>query len=382
MKLKYTVVVVFLILFSCSGNRDESIKGHAESKKISGGLKYAKGLRIEIADNYKIITVLNPWQGASNVEYKYLLIDKNEELPELADEYRVIRTPVEKVVCLSTTHVAFIDVLNKTGTIAGISGTDYVNNQKLRERIANKLVFDVGYDNSLNYELIASLNPDLVITYGIGGEIAGYNQRLKDLGINSVINAEYLEDDPLGKLEWIKFIAAFYGMDNFANEYFESIEKEYNELLDIAKENKSKPKILFGLPWKDVWYVPGGMSYLAKMVNDAGGEYLWKSNDSRKSLPFNIESVFVKASEAEIWLNTGTVNNKQDIIKTDERFKSFKPFNESKIFNNNLRLNQYGGNDYWETGLVQPNIVLKDMIKIFHPDLLPDHQLVYYKQID
>ena len=330
----------------------------------------------------QIITVSNPWQGANNVEYKYLLIDKNEELPEFSDKYRVIRTPVEKVICLSTTHVAFIDVLNKTGTIAGISGTDYVNNQKLRERIENKHVFDVGYDNSLNYELIASLNPDLVITYGIGGEIAGYNQRLKDLGINSVINAEYLEDDPLGKLEWIKFIAAFYGMDNFANEYFESIEKEYNELLDIAKENKSKPKVLFGLPWKDVWYVPGGMSYLAKMVNDAGGEYLWKSNDSRKSLPFNIESVFVKASEAEIWLNTGTVNNKQDIIKTDERFKSFKPFNESKIYNNNLRLNQFGGNDYWETGLVQPNIVLKDMIKIFHPDLLPDHQLVYYKQID
>jgi len=381
MKLKLTGIIFLFILFSCSNSKKVD-SNQSDNQKESVILKYAKGFKIDKIDNYKLITVLNPWSGADNVEYQYLLVDKDEVLPDYANEYMVIRTPIEKVVCLSTTHVAFIDILNKTESIVGVSGTDFTNNKEVRENIENKLVFDVGFDSNLNYELIVGMKPDLVITYGIGGEIAGYNQRLKDLGINAVMNAEYLEDHPLGKLEWIKFIAAFYNMEDEANIYFDSIEKEYNTLLNITKNLTNKPEVLIGLPYKDSWYVPGGKSFLAKMVEDAGGEYLWNENDSRESQPFNTESIFAKATEAEIWIHTGNSNNKNDILKVDERFKNFKPFNESLIYNNNLRMNQFGGNDYWETGLVQPNIVLKDMIKIFHPDLLKDHELVYYKQIN
>ncbi len=381
MKLKFTVVIVLFTLLSClNSNKDDSNK--IDSQKESIILKYAKGFKIDKIDTYKLITVFNPWSGANNIEYQYLLIDKDDKLPDYANEYTVIRTPIEKVVCLSTTHVAFIDILNRIESIVGVSGTDFTNNKELRKNIENKSVFDVGYDSNLNYELIVGMKPDLVITYGIGGEIAGYNQRLKDLGINAVMNAEYLEDHPLGKLEWIKFIAAFYNMDDEANLYFDLVEKEYIALLDITKDIENKPKVLIGLPYKDSWYVPGGKSYLAKMVKDAGGEYIWKENDSRESQPFNTESIFVKAAEAEIWIHTGNSNSKNDILKVDERFKNFKPFNKSLIYNNNLIMNQFGGNDYWETGLVQPNIVLKDMIKIFHPDLLKDHDLVYYKQIN
>ncbi len=381
MKLRYIWFIVLVVLFSCS-NKKHYDDNQSDNQVEHVNLKYAKGFRIDLLDNYKLITVINPWSGANNIEYQYLLIDKDEELPDFAKEFTVIRTPIEKVVCLSTTHVAFIDVLNKTESIVGVSGTDYINNKKVRKNIENKQVFDVGFDSNLNYELIVGINPDLVITYGVGGEIAGYNQRLKDLGINAVMNAEYLEDHPLGKLEWIKFIAAFYNMEDEADIYFDAIEKEYNVLLDIVKGVNNKPKVLIGLPYKDSWYVPGGKSFLAKMVEDAGGEYIWKENDSRESQPFNTESIFVKATEAEIWIHTGNVHSKNDILKVDERFENFKPFNESLIFNNNLRMNQFGGNDYWETGLVLPNIVLKDMIKIFHPDLLKNHQLVYYKQIN
>jgi cobalamin transport system substrate-binding protein len=381
MKLRYAGLIALIILFSCS-NKKNSNNYISDNQKEPVSFKYAKGFKIDKIDTYKLITVLNPWSGANNIEYQYLLIDKDEELPDYANEYTVIRTPIEKVVCLSTTHVAFIDILKKTKSIVGVSGTDFINNNEVRENIDNKLVFDVGYDSNLNYELIVGMKPDLVITYGIGGEIAGYNQRLKDLGINAVMNAEYLEDHPLGKLEWIKFIAAFYNMENEADSYFNTIEKEYNALLEIAKEVTNKPKVLIGLPYKDSWYVPGGKSFLAKMIEDAGGEYIWEENDSRESQPFNTESVFVKASKAKMWLHTGNSNSKNDILKVDERFKNFRPFNESLIYNNNLRMNQFGGNDYWETGLVQPNIVLKDMIKIFHPELLNGHQLVYYKQIN
>jgi iron complex transport system substrate-binding protein len=204
---------------------------------------------------------------------------------------------------------------------------------------------------------------------------------LQDLGINTVIIGEYLENHPLGKLEWLKFLAVLYNMDEKANEYLEKVEKEYNDLLAISNTVNKKPKVLFGLPWKDSWYVPGGQSYLAKMVEDAGGEYLWKENESRESIPFNIESMFLQASSAEVWLNTGSINKKTDILKIDERFESFKPYRYSLIYNNNLQSNKYGGNNYWEKGLVEPHIVLKDMIKIFHPELLIDYNLSYYKAI-
>ncbi|MFC2096290.1 ABC transporter substrate-binding protein [Bacteroidota bacterium] len=381
MRLNYVFVIIFLIFFSCDRTKDNHLNKDNKETSNSIVLKYAKGFSIEEKDNCKLITIKNPWQGAEGVEYKYALVNKNEPNPDIADVH-IIKTPIKKVICLSTTHVAFLDVLNETNSIVALSGTKYVNNLRIREKIENKEILDVGYDNSLNYELIASLEPDLVITYGIGGQVASYNQKLNDLGIQTIIIAEYLENDPLGKLEWIKLLSAFFEKEALAFDYFKKVEEEYIELLDLTKEVESKPRVLLGLPWKGTWYVPGGKSFLAKMIKDAGGEYIWKENDSRESLPFDIESIFVNASDANVWINTGTVNNKIDILKTDERFINFEPYNKGQIFNNNLRMSQSGGNDYWETGLVDPHIVLKDMIKIFHSEILPEHKLVYYKIIE
>lgn len=380
MKLYYLILFIFLSITSCSDKSKSDINENDSNKQL--GLDYAKGFNIEIESNYKIVTIHDPWQGAEGVEYKYILINENEKIPARLRNYTVISTPIRRVICLSTTHIAFIDVLKKTNTVVGISGADYVNNPEVRKAIEQKKVFDVGYDSNLNYELIAGLNPDLVITYGVSGQVSSYNQKLNDLGIKTIINAEYLETNPLGKLEWIKLIASFYEMEEQADLYFANAEEEYNELLELTKNVDVKPRVLFGLPWKDAWYVPGGESYLAKMVEHAGGEYIWGESKNRESLPFDIESVFVNASDADVWLNTGSVNNKQDILKMDERFNGFVPFHNAKIYNNNLQTNESGGNNYWESGLVEPQVVLKDMIKIIHPELLPAHELSYYKIIE
>ncbi len=382
MKLRYSLFVLLFIISSCSNKSEPHLNNDKNIPFDKINLRYAKGFTIEKKNNCKFVTIKNPWQGAEDVEYKYALVNKNEKNPKLTENYKIIRTPINRIICLSTTHIAFIDILEETESIVAVSGTDYVNNSKIRKRIDNNKVLDIGYDNNLNYELIISLEPDLVITYGVGGYVAGYNQKLNDLGIQTMIIAEYLEDDPLGKLEWIKLIGLFYDKEEQANEYFNRAMREYNKLLVLTEQIDNKPKVLFGLPWKDAWFVPGGKSFMAKMVKDAGGDYIWKSNESRESLPFGIESIFANASDAEVWINTGSVNEKSDILKVDERFKSFEPFKNGKIYNNNLRINQFGGNDYWETGLIEPHIVLKDMIKIFHPNILPNHQLVYYKVIE
>ncbi len=374
----FTIITILLV--SC--NRDHSENGQSSNVQLqSSDLEYAKGFKIIKESDYKKVIIHNPWQGAKDVNYEYLLVNKDQKLNENIEDFNVIRTPVERVICLSTTHIAFIDVLNETQSIVSVSGTDYVNNLKIRERIDNNEIQDVGYDNSLNYELIASLNPDLVLTFGISGQVAGYTQKLNDLGIQTMIIAEYLETHPLGKLEWIKLISALYEKNDIAQNYFDNIVSEYNELSKVTRNINDKPRVLLGLPWKGSWFVPGGNSFLAKMIHDAGGDYIWTENESRESLPFDMESIFVKASDADIWINTGTVNKKEDIIKLDERFKDFPPYYK-KIYNNNSQLNKSGGNNYWEQGLVEPHIVLKDMIKVFHPNLLPEHELVYYKIIE
>lgn len=374
----FTIITILLV--SC--NRDHSENGQSSNVQLqSSDLEYARGFEIIKESNYKKVIIHNPWQGAKDVNYEYLLVNKDQKLNENIEDFNVIRTPVERVICLSTTHIAFIDVLNETQSVVSVSGTDYVNNLKIRERIDNNEIQDVGYDNSLNYELIASLNPDLVLTFGVSGQVAGYTQKLNDLGIQTMIIAEYLETHPLGKLEWIKLISALYEKNDIAQDYFDKIVNEYNELSKITRNINDKPRVLLGLPWKGSWFVPGGNSFLAKMIHDSGGDYIWTENESRESLPFDMESIFVKASDADIWINTGTVNKKEDIIKLDERFKDFPPYHK-KIYNNNSQLNKSGGNNYWEQGLVEPHIVLKDMIKVFHPNLLPEHELVYYKIIE
>ena len=196
MKVKYLVFVWFLIFYSCSESVENQSSDNVSADNRKEILKYAKGFEIEYIDSIRHITIHDPWQGAKSIEYKFALVNKGDDIKNLNKNWTVIKTPVSRVVCLSTTHIAFIDIFNETNTIIGVSGSKYVNNQIVREGIENKEVFDVGFDNSLNFELIVSLDPDLVITYGVGSQVASYNQKLNDLGIKTIIIAEYLENHP------------------------------------------------------------------------------------------------------------------------------------------------------------------------------------------
>ncbi|MEE4196096.1 MAG: ABC transporter substrate-binding protein [Bacteroidales bacterium] len=376
----YIRFLFFLLIISCHSATEKNLPGNIQEHAVE--IKYAQGFSITDYNSYKLLTIYNPWQGAKRVEYRYALVHDKTGNVAIPDDAIKIAIPLQKVICLSTSHIAYLEVLDEIHSIRGVSGTKFVNNPRLLEKIGQDQIKDVGFENHLNYELITGMKPDVVITYGIGSEVSSYTQKLHDLGIETMIIPEYLETHPLGKLEWIKFIAALYDKEDKANAYFQQVEKEYLSLTEKVREVAKKPNVLFGLPWKDTWYVPGGNSFLAKMVEDAGGEYLWSSNASRESIPLDIENVFVKAHDADVWLNTGTVRQKEEILKVDDRFEDFKPFSKGSIYNNNKRENPWGGNDYWEKGTVEPHLILKDMIKIFHPELLPDHSLIYYRYID
>ena len=382
--VRYSLLIIWFTacITSCNGRGQHTASTAVAILSDSVMVEYARGFTIEKRGDLTLLTVSNPWQGAKNVLYRYVLCPKGKEIPSGYEQYTIIYIPVERVICFSTTHVAMLSALEQTSSIKALSGAAFVSDSLICQAIADGQVSDIGYDQGLNYEKIISLKPDVIFAYGVGEEVAGSMTRLADLGQKVVFNAEYLEHTALGKAEWIKFMAAFYGCEEQAVQKFNAIRDEYESLRDLAKNSKYRPKIMCGLPWQGIWHIPGGKTWMADIMADAGGQYLWKDNSSYESFPVNIETVVNRSGTADLWINTGAARTLDEIRSVDERLSLVKPFHAGMVYNNNVRVGAGGGNDFFESGVIRPHIILKDMIRIFHPDLLPDHHLYYYMKLE
>jgi len=366
--------VLILSLFSCRNQPQRINKSNSN--------QFAQGFHILKMGAITRLDVFNPWENARNFIYSYYLIPKSIAIPDSLVGKQIIRTPVDKVVVLSTTHIGFIEKLGFESSIIGVSGKDFVTNPVVRKGIEQGLVHDVGYDQNLNYELLLQMKPDLVMAYGIGSDVATHLSKMKDLKIPVVINAEYLEETPLGRAEWLVFTGSFYNQTEHAQQVFNKIVMEYDSLKKIVSGTTHKPIILTGLPYKDNWWVPGGKSYMANMIADAGGDYLWKDNPSRESFVVSLESAIVKAIQAEFWINTGQTNSIQEILDSDERFKIIPSLQKKMVYNDNKLMNPTGGNEVWETGAANPQDLLRDLIHIFHPEIKEDTAFHYYQKLN
>lgn len=346
-------------------------------------IKYAKGFTIKQYQDYKIIEVHNPWQGAQGISFSYLLApDAKDFSDSILNRHIFVRIPVERIICTSTTHIAFLESLQKTGSIIGVSGTGLITNPQVRNRLREGLISDIGYERSMNLESLVILKPDLIMMYGIESEVTAYIKKISDLGISVIMNGDYLEQTPLGKFEWIKFVASFYNLESEASIIFDSLAKQYNLLKQKTENISNRPTVMTGMPWKDVWYISAGNTVLSNFIKDAGGKYLWEDLLSSVAVPMDIENVFSKAGKADFWINSGLAESLSDIQEIDDRFMYFSPMIQKKVYNNNARLNSEGGNDYWESGVTNPHLVLKDLMNIFHPGFIPDTGLVFYKKLN
>jgi iron complex transport system substrate-binding protein len=380
--IKRSLILSACILFTGCHWKGQDKKNLSENTISNAvNIKYAKGFMINRKEYISEITVKNPWQNASQVEYTYLLSDSFTSSRVISGEKCMIRTPVQQVVCLSTTHIGFIDLLGEIESVAGISGKDYIVNEKLQDKVNKELLPDVGYDENLNFEILIKLKPDVVFAYGVSGTITNTVRKLNELEIPVVLVAEYLEEEPLAKMEWIKFFSTFYQKEKEACQVFDSVCALYQQLSQLALNTEQKPKVLLGLPWHGVWYVSGGGSYIAQLINDAGGNYIWNQLDYKDSKPVSLEKVFEHALQADFWLNSGDATTKNDILSLDQRFNLLPSFINNKIYNNNNLLGSSGGNAFFESGVVEPHIILSDIIYILHPQLLPSHHLKYYRKL-
>jgi iron complex transport system substrate-binding protein len=341
--------------------------------------QYAAGFHIERQGADKLLHVKDPWQGAEQVDYTYRLCARNDSAA-LAASLMNIPVPVERAVCLSTTHLAFIDALQETATVAGMSGLKYVSNPLVQARAAAGLVHEVGFETGVYYEQIALLNPDVVFAYGVAGEMRSVADKLHEMGVRVVFIGDYLEETPLGKAETLLAFAAFYNREDVAKILFRHIADDYCAVKNKIDTTACRPKVLLNAPWRNAWYVPGDHNYLTALIRDAGGEALG-CRPGRSSTPLSFEAAYRLAMQADYWLHPNQFNTLDELARNDPRFATIPAFRQHRVFNNSLRHTPGGGSDFWESGVVQPHIILRDLISILHPDLLPEHRLEYYKQL-
>lgn len=382
MILKIRALIFTLIFLAATSCRTDHVQKSPESPIGSELVTTAEHLSIEDHDSYSKVIIKNPWQGGPGIQNEYYLFPAGATIPNGIDSTSVIFVPLKSVVCMSVTHAAMISVLDRDDVISAVSGSNFYYSPAISKKISSGLIKDVGYENTLDNEMIVSLGPDLVIMYGIGGESEAYAGKLREMGIRVLFNADYLETDPLGKAEWIKLFGSLLDCRQKADSIFLQEVSKYNQIKgELRKKAGDKPEVLLGLPFKDTWYISPGNSYISKLIADAGGNYLWSDIESDISMPYGLEGVYTRAVKAKFWLNTGTARSKDEIAAMDKRFTQLPCFISGEMYNNDRRMTQNGGNDYWESGAVFPHFILEDMAEIFHPGILGNHDLYFYRKL-
>ncbi len=348
----------FLILVAC-----DSTTNKGESQRLIGEVKYATTFHFEANNSEKYLVVSEPWPKAT-IAKKYAL-DK----------------PLTRVVCTSTSHLPFFELLGAGEVVVGFPNFNYISSEAFRKRAEEGFLTDLGPDGNLNMELLLSLKPEAVIAFDMGGE-ANSLDKIQESGIPVIYNSDFLEKNPLGRAEWIKFFGAILGKQQKADSIFNFIEQEYNRLKKIGENFEIKPAVLSGVVYGDTWFLPGGQNWAATFFNNAGGQYLWQEDTTSGWLELSFEAVYEAGYDADFWIGTSTLNSRGEMFGQDERYGSFEAFKNDKVFNYSKRIGPNGGYDFFESGYSRPDLVLADLIKILHPKSLPRYETVYFKKLE
>lgn len=348
---------------------------------VRAEIRHAQNFEIEKYATHRIITVRNSSRNSERV-FRYALVPKGQQPPKLPDDIQLVPTPVDRFIAMETVAIGYLDALKKLDVLVGAATADYVSNRQVVRALEKGRIEALQTGQSVDVEKILQLQPDLILTSTIGDPAFDLPSKLARTGLPVAVSASYMEQHPLARAEWIKFIAAFLEETERANKIFQQIESRYLELAAMTRNIEAQPTVLCGAPYSGVWHVPGGKSFTARAIQDAGGNYLWSEDASQGGLPLDIERVFLKGAHADFWINPSGYRSMSALLSADQRFNKFRPARRNKVYNNTRQVSPTGGNAIWESGIVRPDDVLADLIHIFHPGLLPDHDLVYYERLE
>ena len=382
--LRHSVPYIFLLFItllaisSCKGSSSNVSEFDYTDNE------YAELFAIKIDENGDRFLIINEtWDGSSNPK-EYRLVDRSERKDGVYEQNE-IPIPLQNIACMSTSHIAYISALGKTGIIKAVSGTRYISNPVIPERVASGEVKDIGYEAALNYELLIAVQPDILFTYGISGQDNQHLKKLKELGIRHLVIGDYLENHPLGKLEYLKLFGALLGCYDSADSIYKATSGRYLEIKEnIAELIDKKSKVLMNAPWRDIWYIPGDKSYMSVLIRDAGGELLGSRIGEYISYPYGFEEIISKAYDADYWLNPNSYATMQELSAVNPLFSKLPLFKSGRIFNNIKQNTPMGGSNFWEQGVVEPDIILKDLATILHPEVYSNEKrenLQYYLEL-
>ncbi len=376
----------FLLVFACSlflillGCKQINEKNSAPFSASANSVKYAKGLEIYKYDGYSVMKITKPWPEATT-GFTYILKEKNGIIPDSLKQFTVISVPIQSIVVTSTTHIPSLEMLNVANTLVGFPSTNFISSAKTRKRIDAGKVREVGVNESLNTEILIDMKPDVIVSFGINNCNPTIDN-LQKSGLNVLINGDWTEQSPLGKAEWIKFFGALYGLDAKANTIFNTIENNYKNALALAKNTTQKPTVLSGAMFQDQWYVPQGESWVSVFLKDAKSNYLWKETKGFGSLSLPFETILDKAQNATFWIAPGDFSSLKQMSDSNPHYAEFSSFKNKKVYSYAINKGAKGGIVYFELASARPDLVLKDLIKIFHPELLPNYKPFFFQKLE
>ena len=375
MKFFLKIYIIALTLSLCVGCVDVQSHGDERFETVIYEPLYASGFTIDEDEaGNTLVRLTRPWQGTA-LEEQTLAIFSTEEAAKGYTGQHIVGH-ADRVVCMSTSHIAMLDAIECVDAVVGVSGKQYITNEAV---VNNPAVKDIGYDSNLNYEALVLLNPDVVLMYGVSAANDAVTAKLRDLGIPYLYLGDYTEELPLGKAEWVVAIAEIMGCRERGEEVFAQIVQRYNEVRGSVVRSDEAPKVMFNLPYQDVWFMPSDDSYMVQLVEDAGGRYIYKGkNPSGGSKGISLEEAYMLVSDTDIWLNAGQCSTMEELRNSAPHFANTPVVLAGKVYNNNRRRTETGGSDFWESAIVRPDVVLSDLVTIIAGG---DNETYYYQQL-
>jgi len=376
--MKLTSNFFFLLLVICAFSCKKEVVKIALKKQSKSSIKYAKGFDIVNENGVKKLIIKAAYQNSKTI-FEYEIRSKKAE--KSASKKNVIQVPIEKIVVTSTTHIPMVELLNEEEAILGFPHAKYVSSEKTRSLIDAGKIIEIGKENALNTEILLDLNPELVVGYSVSSADKSLTT-IKKSGINVIYNGDWLEETPLGRAEWIKFFGVLFDKEKQADRIFKEIENNYIAAKSIAMKAKVKPTVLSGaIMSKDIWNLPAGESFVANYLKDANLAYLWRNSEGKGSLSLSFESVFEKGKNADFWIAPGYFSSKEQLLNSNQMYAEFNAFKNDKIYTPTLKKGKTGGVIYYELAPTRPDLVLKDIIKVTHPNLLPNYTLSFFEKM-
>jgi len=345
---------------------------------VKSEITHATNFSLSYHDSYQVLTVPQPTQGGA--PESYVLVRCGAPTPELTGDLagaQLVTTPVRSLYSGSTTHLPFLVELDQLDALTGVGTKGFISEKQVQDRVAEPDVVEFSASGTVDAEAVIAGAPDVLVTAGT--DDPAYSV-IKAAGIPVLANADWLENDPLGRAEYVKYFAALTGTEAQAAEFFDTVEQSYGQIA-ASVADADPVAVVPGQPFQGTWFIPGGDSYTSRLIEDAGGTTAWSDDTTPGSIPTDLETVLAKAGTAPAWLASTTWTTKAEALAEEPRLAGFAAFQSGNVWNAAKDVTPSGGNNFYELGVARPDLVLGDVVAILHPDQAPNHDFSFYLRL-